>query len=117
VVTVEGNQRIMTTGDESLASVDQSAALDDDAAPDTGLEPDTATDAVGEQGVAGSADVEPTNQPDQPVVVDGPAAENDEMRRGTSDLQSSTEKSAEAREIFNDLQRKVLPESTENTAG
>ena len=98
----------MTTGDESLASVDQSAALDDDAAPDTGLE---------EQGVAGSADVEPTNQPDQPVVVDGPAAENDEMRRGTSDLQSSTEKSAEAREIFNELQRKVLPESTENSAG
>jgi hypothetical protein len=117
VVTVEGNQRIMTTGDESLASVDQSAALDDDAAPDTGLEPDTATDAAGEQGVAGSADVEPTNQPDQPVVVDGPAAENDEMRRGTSDLQSSTEKSAEAREIFNELQRKVLPESTENSAG
>ena len=39
------------------------------------------------------------------------------MRRGTSDLQSSTEKSAEAREIFDDLQRNVLPETTENTEG
>ena len=103
----------MTTGDESLASVDQSAALDDDAAPDTGLEPDTATDAAGEQGVAGSANAEPTNQPDRPVKMDGPAAENDEMRRGTSDLQSSSEKSAEAREIFNDLQRNYPGEHRE----
>lgn len=129
----------MTTGDESQASANQDAALDDDAAPDTGIEPDTAADAAGEQELAGSDDGEPTSQADQKsvgtradqqadadvdstsqqgggqsVVLDGPAAENEEMRRGTSDLQSSVEKSAAARKIFDDLQRTVLPESTEH---
>ena len=45
--------------------------------------------------------------------LDGPAEENDEMRRGTSDLQSSQEKSAEAKEIAADLRGSTLPETTE----
>jgi len=41
--------------------------------------------------------------------LDGPALENDEMRAGTADLQSSEKKSQEAREIADDLTSKTQP--------
>lgn len=89
--------------------------LDDDAAPESGREPDTAADAAGEQDLAGADDTDvdaaATPPPDGRVVLDGPAAENEDIRRATTDLQSSRDKSAQAQEIVDDLAAKTLPES------
>lgn len=88
--------------------------LDDDAAPESGLEPDTAADAAGEQDTSGSADTSVDAAgppPDGRVVLDGPAAENEDISRATADLQSSRDKSAQAQEIADDLAAKTLPES------
>jgi hypothetical protein len=86
------------------------AALDEDAAPDTGTEPDTA----GPADATAATDVEgvPNTGPDAAArtVLDGPALENDEMRRGTEDLTSSEDKIAEAREFAQDVSRHQEPE-------
>ncbi len=85
------------------------AALDEDAAPDTGLEPDTAPDAAGENAAPdGSESLDPGTAGGRTVLA-GPALENNEMRRGTDDLRSSEENSAEARQIADDLARRTEP--------
>ncbi len=43
------------------------------------------------------------------VELDGPALENDEMRRGTDDLQASEDSIAEAREYAADVRSHTLP--------
>jgi hypothetical protein len=47
--------------------------------------------------------------PSNVTELDGPALENDEMRAGTADLQSSEKKTQEAREIADDLTNKTQP--------
>ena len=90
------------------------AALDEDAAPDTGAEPDTAG-AEGET-AAGSTTPDVDGVPEVAAdatgrtVLSGPALENAEMRRGTEDLRSSQEKSAQAREFADEVARKTGPE-------
>lgn len=44
------------------------------------------------------------------TVLDGPALENEEMRRGTEDLRSSQDKTAQARDFADDVARKTEPE-------
>jgi hypothetical protein len=85
-----------------------SAALDDDAAPGTGAEPDTGGPAVAaEPDVAGVPQADPAQT--ARTVLDGPALENAEMRRGTEDLRSSEEKIAEARGFADEVARKTEP--------
>ena len=43
------------------------------------------------------------------VELDGPALENDEMRKATEDLQASQQASAEAREFAADVRQQTLP--------
>jgi hypothetical protein len=87
----------------------QRAALDEDAAPDTGSEPDTAgPEGATEPDVAGV----PATGADEAArtILDGPALENEEMRRGTEDLQSSQDKIAQAREFADEVARTTEPE-------
>ena len=85
------------------------AALDSDAAPDTGTEPDTAGPAAAaEPDVAGVPEAGPHAAAE--TVLDGPARENEEMRRGTDDLRSSEQKVAQAREFADEVARKTEPE-------
>ncbi|WP_395725542.1 hypothetical protein [Nakamurella sp.] len=44
------------------------------------------------------------------TVLDGPALENEQMRRGTEDLRSSQDKTAQAREFADDVARTTEPE-------
>lgn len=44
------------------------------------------------------------------TVLDGPALENEEMRRGTEELRSSEEKIAQAREFSDEVARRTEPE-------
>ncbi len=84
------------------------AAVDDDAAPIGGAEPDTAGSESRSQP---DVDGVPTG-PDAAArtVLDGPALENEEMRRATEDLRSSEAKSAQAREFADEVARKTEPE-------
>lgn len=80
------------------------AALDEDAAPRPGTAEEPGS-------VAGS---EPTPTPDAGpagagTVLDGPALENEQMRRGTQDLQSSEAKIDQAREYAHDVARATEP--------
>lgn len=85
------------------------AALDSDAAPATGREPDTAGPAAAtEPDVVAGSDAGP--DPAVDALLAGPAQENDEMRRGTEDLQSSQVKIAQAREFAEDVARSTEPE-------
>jgi hypothetical protein len=43
------------------------------------------------------------------TVLDGPALENEEMRRGTEDLQSSEAKIDQARELAHEVARRTEP--------
>lgn len=84
------------------------AALDEDAAPEGGAEPDTA-------GAGGASGPDVEGVPVGPdatarTVLDGPALENEEMRRGTEDLRSSVAKTAQAREFADEVARKTEPE-------
>ena len=83
-------------------------ALDDDAAPGDGAEPDTGGPAA-----AGEPEVDrvPERGPDAAArtLLDGPAAENPEMRKGTEDLQSSQDKIAQARDFADDVARRTEP--------
>lgn len=84
------------------------AALDDDAAPGDGAEPDTAGPAAAtEPDVPGVPEAAPDAA--ARTVLDGPAAENSEMRRGTEDLQSSQDKIEQAREFAQDVARGTEP--------
>ena len=116
--TRKGSVNTMTSslpaGDAVTTNDSADPALDEDAPPATGLEPDTATNAAGQGEVSASTDVPPTpNQNDEQTsattTLDGPALENDEMRRGTEDLVSSEEKLAEARDYGDELTAKTLP--------
>jgi hypothetical protein len=86
------------------------AALDEDAAPGTGAEPDTA--GADDATVATDVDGVPAAGPDSTArtVLSGPALENAEMRRATSDLQSSQDKIQQAREFADEVARKTEPE-------
>lgn len=85
------------------------AALDSDAAPGTGAEPDTGGPAAAaEPDVDGMPDAGPDAA--ARTVLDGPALENEQMRRGTEDLRSSEDKIAQAREFADDVARKTEPE-------
>lgn len=55
---------------------------------------------------------DPGNDTDdiQRTILDGPALENEEMRRGTEDLQSSQDKIAQAREFADEVARMTEPE-------
>jgi hypothetical protein len=55
----------------------------------------------------------PTNDPGTDTgktVLDGPALENEEMRRGTEELRSSQDKTDQAREFAADVARTTEPE-------
>ena len=43
------------------------------------------------------------------TILDGPALENEEMRRGTEELRSSQDKIAQAREFADDVARQTEP--------
>ena len=51
------------------------------------------------------------------TVLDGPALANEEMRRGTEDLRSSQDKSAQAREFADDVARATEPEPPARPSG
>ena len=97
-----------TTPENDRAPDDLDAALDQDAAPDEGAEPDT---AGADEETATDVDGVPASGADAAArtVLDGPALENDEMRRGTADLQSSEGKIAEAREFASEVANKTEP--------
>jgi hypothetical protein len=60
---------------------------------------------------AKNSDNDADNGPDAAkTVLDGPALENEEMRRGTEDLRSSQDKIAQAREFADEVARKTEPE-------
>lgn len=84
------------------------ATLDDDAAPGTGTEPDSGGPAA-----AAEPDVDgvPDRGPDAAArtLLDGPAAENPEMRRGTEDLQASQDSIARARDFADEVARRTEP--------
>jgi len=84
------------------------AALDSDAAPAGGAEPDTAGPASGtDPDVPGVPEAGPDTA--ARTILDGPALENEEMRRGTEELRSSQDKIAEAREFADDVARQTEP--------
>jgi hypothetical protein len=99
----------LPAGDAVTTNDPADPALDEDAPTATGLEPDTAANAPGEGEASGSADVANTadrddGRPRDPhTTLDGPALENDEIRRGTEDLLSSEEKLAEAKEYRDEV--------------
>lgn len=114
----------LPSGDGTVPSSPPESGLDRDAAPETGLDPDTATDTADAQDA--SAAPQPSSAPDEDdraaaepagqgprspdrTELDGPALENDEMRRATDDLQSSQAKSAAARKIVDELTAKTDP--------
>lgn len=115
----------LPSGEGTVGATEPATALDEDAAPADGLEPDTAGDAAGTGSSSAPADVGPSSDqdgrsaiteshaepPSTGTELDGPALENDEMRSGTADLQSSEKKLAEAREIADDLTDKTQPSS------
>jgi hypothetical protein len=99
----------MTSGGLSPENTAQEAALDDDAAPTTGTEPDTASQSPSEPDSSSPATAAaPVG--DGRTVLDGPALENEEMRRATEELRSSEQKSAQARDIAQDLVAKTEPD-------
>ena len=59
---------------------------------------------------AGTPDNELSPDSSDPTVPDGPALENEEMRRGTEDLQSSETKIRQAREFAKEVARKTEPQ-------
>ena len=103
-----------TAGDAAGATASSAAA---DVAPsaDPDVRETEAPDATSnggddDQPDSRSAVTETQTEPSSAVTeLDGPALENDEMRAGTADLQSSEKKSAEAREIADDLSAKTQP--------
>lgn len=97
----------MTSSQLSPEDTAQDAALDGDAAPATGREPDTATDSAADP-AASVAPAAPENT--GRTELDGPALENEEMRGATEELRSSEAKSAQAKEIAQDLVAKTEPE-------
>ena len=88
----------MPSGDGTVPGSSPASGLDEDAAPAAGLDPDTPAEPAG-QG----------RRPPDHTELDGPALENDEIRRATDDLQSSEVKSAAAREIVDELTAKTNP--------
>jgi hypothetical protein len=105
----------LPAGDAVTTDDSADPALDEDAPAATGVGPDAPSNAPGEREVSGSADVANTADQDDgrpPVAhttLDGPALENDEMRRGTEDLLSSEEKLAEAKEYRDEVAAKTPP--------
>ena len=91
----------LPAGDGLTSDGPAESALDDNAAPQTGSEPDTAPDAAGEESTPAARGG---------TELDGPALENPEMHRATEDLQSSETKSAEAREIADQLASSTQPD-------
>ena len=57
-----------------------------------------------------AAGEEPTAPDAGRTVLDGPALENEEMRKGTEDLRSSEDKVAQAREFADEVARRTEPE-------
>lgn len=84
--------------------------------PDSGTDTDTGTDS-------GTDTVDNTVEaPDQvPAAtrteLDGPALENEEMRRGTEDLRSSQDKIEQAREFADQVARATEPEAPRGRGG
>jgi len=120
----------MPSGDGTVTDAPSQSALDVEAAPGTGLGPDTAADAAGETdtsaasaapesdpdtrgGTASGAEQQPGSAatsngepgPGDRTVLDGPALQNEEMRRATDDLRSSQDKTAAARAFADELAR------------
>ena len=99
------------TSSESPEDIGQGAALDDDAAPDTGSEPDTpsasASDpAVSEEALTEAVEADGEGAGTGRTVLDGPALTNPEMHKATDDLQSSEEKSEQAKEFAGEVAAK-----------
>jgi hypothetical protein len=99
----------MTSGGLSPENTAQEAALDDDAAPTTGTEPDTASQSPSEPDSSSPATAAAPVGAGR-TVLDGPALENEEMRGATEELRSSEQKSAQARDIAQDLVAKTEPD-------
>jgi hypothetical protein len=109
------------TGSEPDTASDAAGAGKSSAAADVGpvSDPDvrevqtpdgSVGDATQDEQDSRSAVTENRAEPASNVTeLDGPALENDEMRAGTADLQSSERKSQEAREIASDLTRTTQP--------
>lgn len=97
-----------TPSDPSEADDTSPASLDADAAPTDGREPDTAGPA---DATDPDVDPVPATGPDAAArtVLDGPALENEEMRRGTQTLRSSEVKPAQAREFADEVARQADP--------
>jgi len=91
----------LPAGDGLTSDGPAQTALDENAAPQTGSEPDTAPDAAGEEATPATSGG---------TELDGPALENPEMHRATDDLRSSEVKSADAREIADELAAKTQPD-------
>jgi hypothetical protein len=100
----------MTSGGLSPENTAQEAALDDDAAPTTGTEPDTASQSPSEPDSSSPPATAAAPVGDGRTVLDGPALENEEMRGATEELRSSEQKSAQARDIAQDLVAKTEPD-------
>ncbi|MET0862724.1 MAG: hypothetical protein ABWZ98_00170 [Nakamurella sp.] len=103
-----------TAGDAAGASSSSAAAdvgptsdpdVRDAETPD-GSAPEPADDDQDSRSLVTESHAEP---PSTVTELDGPALENDEMRAGTADLQSSEKKSQEARAIADDLTNKTQP--------
>ncbi len=112
----------LPSGDGTPYGAEPDGMLDPDSAPATGLDPDTAPDAAGEQDTGAAAESDPTEAPAEQASNDDagraplgdPALDNEEeMQRAGSDLQSSREKTATARDISDRLTAATRPEAAE----
>ena len=102
------------TGGDAAGTGSSSAAADVGPSSDPDVrDAETPDEAAGDtaDGEDSRAAVTETHAepPSDVTELDGPALENDEMRAGTADLQSSEKKTQEAREIANDLTRETQP--------
>ena len=103
-----------TAGDAAGAGSSSAAAdvgpISDPDVRDAETPGGTSAGTTGDEQDSRSAVTETHAEPPSNVTeLDGPALENDEMRAGTADLQSSEKKTQEAREIADDLTNKTQP--------
>jgi len=118
----------LPSGDGTPDGAEPDGALDPDTAPATGLDPDTAPDAAGEDTSGAAADPDATDLTAEragastddagDAPLGDPALDNEEeMQRAGSDLQSSREKTATARDISGRLTAATLPETAGGDEG
>lgn len=89
---------------ETTPTEENAPAPDIDDENRAGVADGSDTPAAEEDPAAGSKDAASTGSPAAArTELDGPALENPEMRRATEDLQSSEEKTAQARDFSDDL--------------